>query len=386
MRALSGGARFLKNPRNLKNDVFPFGSNPSKGILVLTIACLTAQVSATTNTPDLARAVFPAGQQAACPVRAHRALEATAHDVSRGLSATVDDGVVIRNGPIKLGVTSFGALNVRNPGDSHYEIVGLRYIFPDGTEGDSTSYGCTCEGWGAGADGWPVFFNTAGGSSSYQSQVFSSTPSTAITSVVSSDGRLKVTHDFHPSATENLYEVTVTLENIGTTTINEPRYRRTMDWDIHPTPFSECVTIQPDPSTVEFLESADSNGFQTSNPYNFWPWVSAPFTDLGPSDHGANFNFKFDPIPPSESFSFNIYYGAGANQEEAMDAIISVAAEMYSFGKPRNANGNCMGDPHVFIFVSRLRCFSSIILHSYHIVLDDNRVLSPRQSERHLQV
>jgi hypothetical protein len=100
-----------------------------------------------------------------------------------------------------------------------------------------------------------------------------------------------------------------------------------VDWDIFPTQFNECVTIQPDPSTVQFLESADSNGFTDSNPYVNTPWTAAPFTDLGPTDHGANFNFKFDPLPPGGTFSFNIYYGAAANQEEALHAVFSVDAE-----------------------------------------------------------
>ena len=275
----------------------------------------------------------------------------------RDLQATIYEGAIITNGLIKLGVTSYGALNVDNPGDPHYSVVGLRYIFPyDGSEADSTSYGCTCEGWGAGADGTAVFFNTASGSSSYLSgsKVFSSTSTTAMTSIVSSDGKLKVTHDFHPSTdTLNLYEVIVSLENIGSTTIDEPLYRRSMDWDIYPTQFSECVTIQPDPSDVDFLESADSNGFQSSDPYANDPWTAAPFTNFGPLDHGATFNFKFDPIEPGKSFTFNIYYGAAANQEEAVSAVANVAAEAYSFGKP-NVNGVCGGDPHVFIFVSGL--------------------------------
>ena len=282
--------------------------------------------------------------QLACPVP----------HIRRGLQAGIYDGVVISNGLIKLGVTRSGALNVDVPGDLHYGVVGLRYIFPDLSEGDSTSYGCLCEGWGAGADGTPIFFNRATGSSSYLagSDVFSSTATTAISSIISSDGRLRVTHDYHPSAsTQNLYEVLVTLENISTTTINELLYRRNMDWDIFPTQFSECVTIQPDPSTVAFLETANDNGFTNSNPYVGSGGTPAPFTDLGPVDRGANFNFKFDALAPGSSFSFKTYYGAGANQEEAEDALSSVAAEAYSFGKP-NVGGACTTTSHVFIFVS----------------------------------
>ena len=269
--------------------------------------------------------------------------------------ASMYDGAVISNGLIKLGVTRSGALNVDVPGDPHYGVVGLRYIFPDRSEGDATEAGCLCEGWGAGADGTPIFFNRAVGSSSYLagSDDFFSTPTTAILSVTSSDGKLKVTHDYHPSAsTLNLYEVSVTLENIGTETINELLYRRNMDWDIFPTQFSECVTIQPDPSTVNFLDSADNNGFTSSNPYVDSFGTPAPFTDFGPRDHGANFNFKFNALVPGSSFSFKTYYGAGANQEEAEDALRSVAAEAYSFGKPSNAGFACTDSPNIFIFVS----------------------------------
>ena len=283
-------------------------------------------------------------EQLACPVPSNR----------RGLQASIYDGVVISNGLIKLGVTRSGALNVDVPGDSHYNVVGLRYIFPDLTEGDSTSYGCLCEGWGAGADGIPIFFNRAAGSSSYLagSDVFSSTPTTAISNITSSDERLRVTHDYHPStSTPNLYEVIVTLENIGTTPINELLYRRNMDWDIFPTEFAECVTIQPDPSTVVFLETADNNGFSSSNPYvgsiGSAPLdTPAPFTDLGPFDHGATFNFKFNALDPGSSFSFKTYYGAGGNQEEAEGALSSVAAEAYSFGKP-NVGGACTNSSRI---------------------------------------
>ena len=42
---------------------------------------------------------------------------------------------------------------------------------------------------------------------------------------------MRVTHDYHPSANPNLYEVTVTVENISAVPV-DLRYRRVMDWDI----------------------------------------------------------------------------------------------------------------------------------------------------------
>ena len=112
--------------------------------------------------------------------------------------------------------------------------------------------------------------------------------------------------------------------------------------------------IQPDPSTVDFLDTADSNGFSSSDPYvNSLTsgYTSAPFTDLGPTDHGATFNFKFNALDPGSKFSFKTYYSAGANQGEAEIALGSVATEAYSFGKP-NVGGPCTDSTPVFIFVS----------------------------------
>lgn len=290
-------------------------------------------------------------QERACP----------AHARDRELQA-VGGGAIISNGLIKLGITREGALNVRNDfGDRLYDYVGLRYIFPDSSESEATSWGCTCEGWGAGADGTKVYFNTNLGSSSsleYTLLSFSSTATTAISTVISADGKLQVTHDFHPSAdTANLFEVTVTLENKSPGVISDLRYRRSMDWDIWPTMTNECVTIQPDPNIVgDYLVAANSDGFSSSDPYSVSPsspaYISGPFTDYGPKDHGANFDFQFAPLAAGNAFSFNIYYGAAGNQGDAENALSLVAAEAYSFGKPQNAGGACTDFPNVYIFVS----------------------------------
>jgi hypothetical protein len=58
----------------------------------------------------------------------------------RGLQASMYDGVVISNGLIKLGVTRSGALDVDVPGNPHYRVVGLQYIFTDLSKSNSTSY------------------------------------------------------------------------------------------------------------------------------------------------------------------------------------------------------------------------------------------------------
>jgi hypothetical protein len=163
-------------------------------------------------------------------------------DVTRGRDLQgLPPSAIISNGLIKLGVNPTAQLNA--PGGSYEDlgytsIVGLRYIFPDGRESESTSYGCECEGWGASADGTAGWANDSSGGVvvDIPSVTFSSTATTAISELTLPGGLLKVTHDFHPSpATDNLYEVTVTLENISNSTINDVRYRRVMDWDIYPT-------------------------------------------------------------------------------------------------------------------------------------------------------
>ena len=69
----------------------------------------------------------------------------------------------------------------------------------------------------------------------------------------------------------------------------------------------------------------------------------APFTDLGPDDHGAAFDFQFEPLAAGESFTFKTYYGAAGNEADAEAALGAVGAEVYSFGKPAAASGGCTG-------------------------------------------
>ena len=79
-------------------------------------------------------------------------------DNSVGRRLQTASSAIIDNGLIKLGINPEGQLNVpgdvsTGPDDGRSETkVGVRYIFPDGRgEGESTSYGCECEGWGVGA-------------------------------------------------------------------------------------------------------------------------------------------------------------------------------------------------------------------------------------------
>jgi hypothetical protein len=166
----------------------------------------------------------------------------------------------------------------------------------------------------------------------------------------------KVTHHYHPSpATPNLYESVVTIRNISTATV-EPRYRRVMGWDVEPTYFSEFVTANIGTTTA--LLANNNDGFSTSNPLGprtsgsiiDVPVVTGNFTDIGPGDHGALFDFGFDPLASGESVTFKIFYGAAANEAAALSALDAGGAEVYSLAQPNTTNGPTLGTPNTFIF------------------------------------
>jgi Bacterial Ig domain len=300
---------------------------------------------------------------------------------------------IIDNGLIQLGVNQEGNLNVfegSTVSSAGTFPTGLRYM---PTNYDSTAPGCLCEGWGV-ADAATAFSGDAnaeyGGARGMRFVSFNSTPYSAI-SVVDVDGvtaygvqergggeesggdggvepsaifspssigagsqLIRVTHDYHPTAlTPNLFEVTVTIENLSNTeAISDLRYRRVMDWDIEPTAFNEFVTIQGfDEVLNPNLLFTSNDGFASADPLSGPSSLGATgnFVDLGPTDHGALFDFgNFGVLEPGGKTSFNIYYGAAENESEAMDAISAVNARVYSIGKA--SSDPEFGTPNTFIF------------------------------------
>ena len=237
--------------------------------------------------------------------------------------------------------------------------VGLRYL---PTNAEATAPGCLCEGWGvadatSGVTGYADV--SVGGVANLAVESFRRTSDTAV-SVVRVGDTFRVTHDYHPSISPNLFEATVTIENIsGQAT--DVRYRRVMDWDIEPTAFSEFVSVVTIAGTQlarNVLFSSD-NGFASPNPLA-GP-SSIDFTgdaiDSGPDDHGALFDFGFGTLNPGEKVTFNIYYGAAATEAAADKALGEVKAEVYSYGQPNcpsfscpDVNGPRDGRPNTFIF------------------------------------
>lgn len=286
---------------------------------------------------------------------------------------------IIDNGSlVQMGINVLGDLNVPGGTPSFEDgttFVGLRYIL---TNGESTAPGCLCEGWGvANADAATVQF-TAYANESVGTANLVMQPGTGVTnstgqikpesvgsafrSVVRDvTDRVEVIQDYKPSTiTPNLYQVDVTITNIGSTPIGDLRYRRVMDWDIPPTTFNEFVEIHV--GTSANLVVATTDGFQSANPLSSpGPNVGAPPTTLvsgspdyfgGPADQGALFDFTFGALAPGGVRKFTIFYGAGANRQEVFNAIAAVGAEMYTFGFPTDlaTNTAAINGPNAFVF------------------------------------
>ncbi len=162
--------------------------------------------------------------------------------------------VLIDNGTVQLGVNPEG--NLISGG------VGLTFI-PTG--GEALAPGCPCEGWGI-ADLSTGEFGMAGenfgdANLSGANLIVSGTDS-ATTSVDVTDGALLVNiqQEFSPSvASNNIYQVDVTITNNGAADIGQLVYRRAMDWDVPPTEFNEYVTIQGWPATNLRASSGDTS-------------------------------------------------------------------------------------------------------------------------------
>jgi hypothetical protein len=282
-------------------------------------------------------AAAPKGPRASTADPRNAAGSSAVKPAASGPSILSTAGAVITNGTLTLGLFGESHLN--------YGGVGLKYNV---TGNESLRDGCYCEGWGiadtvSSVSGY-ANESTDRGAHNMTVTDFSSTGSTA-TSVVRVGSTFEVTHNWHPSSSANLYEGTVTVRNISGAAVNAV-YRRVMDWDIAPSVFSEYVTIK---GTTDVIQ-ANNNGFNSANPLA--PTTSfgatGEFTDFGPYDHGAMFDFRVGTLNPGESKQFKIYYGAASNESSALAALTAVGAQVYSLGQP--ASAPTTGEPNTFMF------------------------------------
>jgi hypothetical protein len=291
-------------------------------------------------------------------------------------SEPISGNVIIDNGTVQLGIHPQAHLNVSGGTLSmgnETTLVGLRYV---PTNGEATAPGCTCEGWGVAdantgvtgsandAVGGIVNLNVLPetGITAISGKTLPESVGSAFKSVVTTgEGQFKVTHDYKPSTSPNLYEVEVTIENIGTQAVDDLRYRRVMDWDIPPHTFQEHVVIHV--GKAKDVIHATTDGFRSGDPLSsFGPGgIGGPPALLVPGDpdyqsssyydQGALFDFGFGKLDVGAKRTFKTFYGAAENRDQALKALTKVGAEVYSFGIPRDEDGNpSFNGPHIFIF------------------------------------
>ena len=264
---------------------------------------------------------------------------------------------IIDQGTIQLGVDRLAQLNTGPgyPSATGTSTVGLRDLR---TGYESTSPGCLCEGWGIAdiTNNYSGYANNALGSNGLTFVSFAASGAGQVNAnsvgskvvAKSSVGNLLITHSFEASASSDLYRALVTVTNTGATATGNLVYRRTMDWDIEPTPFNEYSTIQGVSGNV----TANNNGFCNSNPLASCGSLGASgnFIDYGPSDQGANFDIGFAPLAAGASQRFAIFYGASLSESLAQTALTAVGANVYSFGQSSNDRTGGNGSTFIFAF------------------------------------
>ena len=272
-------------------------------------------------------------------------------------TTSIQAQAVIDNGTVAVGINPAGNLITAD--------AGLLFI-PTG--GDGLIGGCACEGWGVG-DLTTGSFGMAGEDFGFYGIASSgmtvsgtgtlgiSTGSAAVseTNVVDNELDLAVTHSFSPSSTDLLYRIDVGILNQGAGATDNLVYRRAMDWDIPPTEFLEFTTIQGWPATA--LIASSNDGFASGNinyPLGVIDGAGAVlnenFTDAGPADHGAAFDFSFGTLAAGDTQEFSIFFGAAESEADALLALANVGAEVYSLGQPSGPDGATLGIPNTFIF------------------------------------
>lgn len=253
-------------------------------------------------------------------------------------------------GTVAVGVNDEGHLNTSVGGvavNTSGFTTGVAYKFPDGSFRDATAPGCFCEGWGVSVNGTASGYanvSTDFGANNLTVDSFASTATTA-TSIVhlTSLPGITVKQEYLPAtnAPDVLFRNHVTITNTTGGAVSDVKYVRVMDWDVPPSEFQEFVTILGT-ATTTLLERSHNNGFNTANPLGGDSSLDAStedvdFTDFfsvnSGGDHGAYFRFNFGSLADNESQEFDIFYGAAANQSDALAAIGLESIELLSLGQ-----------------------------------------------------
>jgi hypothetical protein len=164
-----------------------------------------------------------------------------------------------------------------------------------------------------------------------------------------------VTHHFHPSASQYLYQVDVNVQYLpgAVPSYNPVRYRRIVDWDVPPD-FHQYTTWGWVPGMrndyVMFTSAAN-----IANPDPGTPRADRGaigyFTDYqlaSNPDAGGFVELNLGSLVPGGQINFTEYYGAAPSESAAMSAISTVGAHVYNLGEA--INGAASGAPITAIF------------------------------------
>ena len=238
-----------------------------------------------------------------------------------------------------MGVNDDGSLHVLGgpPSITGNTDVGARYIKP----GVGQIEYIYAEGWGVADPVTGVTGYCKSGSNTGLTMISFTSTATEATSIVETSAvgpvKFRVTHHYYPSPVASVYQIDATIQNIGTASVMDLRYRRVMDMDVEPTEMYEYTTIQGWPNLM-LLHSCD-NGFSSCNPLvpqsPLDPFtVDRNYTHYGPYDQGMVFDFGFGNLPPGGLRRFTIFYGGADTVAQADGFISTLGAEIYSYGEP----------------------------------------------------
>ena len=277
--------------------------------------------------------------------------------------------IVAPNGFSQIGINDDGSLDASTA--SGYVGIGYNFSGQGGRTGfqDALTPGCPCEAWGVSANGvggqvgqstgnQNIGVNLSSAGTSDNSSAGATTTFTSNTFLNQSGlTGLTVSQTFTlagQTATGGLFQDHVTIHNGTGAAVTDLRYARAMDWDVPPTEFQEVVTIKGTGTTATLLHSTD-NGFANANPITavtdnglVGP-IDADGT-TGPADHGSLFVFGFGDLADGADYSFNIYYGSGANEGDALALLAGVSPELYSLGQSNDGAGGPNTAYPTFVF------------------------------------
>ena len=261
-----------------------------------------------------------------------------------------------------VGISYYWPANVKKVGTQSTNYIPGWY--------DSTSQGNKWESWAAGAmdnrnqQAWasisahpPV---GSGGATALTTMTVKSftVDATSVKSTVwitdtSGLPMLEVTHLYGPTigaTNKTLFQGLVTITNISGGTLQDVRYRRTMDWDVIEnvfTPLVDAVGIKSSYNGTNFPkiwsycdnggeDNSDANPFVACKPYNSAS-LNQDYTGINGQGYssagtGSSFDFQFGELLCNESATFYIYYGAGDSRQTIATAMSTVGASMYSMG------------------------------------------------------